>query len=52
MNTDPFEIRADDLSGPEVAGLVQEHLDSVALLSLRESVHALDLTLTTPTASL
>ena len=42
MNTD-FEIRADDLSGPEVAGLVQEHLDAVALLSPRESVHALDL---------
>ena len=43
MNTDSFEIREDDLSGPEVAGLVQEHLDATALLSPRESVHALDL---------
>ncbi len=38
-----FEIRADDLSGPEVAGLLQEHLDSVGLHSPPESVHALDL---------
>ncbi len=43
MTTDPFEIRADDLSGSAVAGLVQEHLNSVAVLSPRESVHALDL---------
>ena len=39
----PFEIRADDLSGPEVAALLQEHLASVALHSPPESVHALDL---------
>ncbi len=39
----PFEIRVDDLSGPEVAGLLQEHLESVVLHSPPESVHALDL---------
>ena len=38
----PFNIRVDDLSGTEVAGLLQEHLESVALHSPRESVHALD----------
>ncbi len=41
--TTPFEIRTDDLSGPEVAGLLQEHLASVVLHSPPESVHALDL---------
>jgi putative acetyltransferase len=39
----PFEIRADDLSGPEAAALLQEHLVSVAMHSPPESVHALDL---------
>ncbi len=39
----PFEIRVDDLSGPEVAGLLQEHLESVVVHSPPESVHALDL---------
>lgn len=39
----PFEIRADDLSGPEVAALLREHLESAALHSPPESVHALDL---------
>jgi putative acetyltransferase len=39
----PFDIRADDLSGPEVAALLREHLESVALHSPPESVHALDL---------
>ncbi len=38
----PFEIRTDDLSGPEVAALLQEHLESVAQHSPPESVHALD----------
>ena len=48
----PFEIRADDLSGPEVAALLQEHLASVALHSPPESVHALDLeALRTPEVS-
>lgn len=39
----PFEIRADDLRGAEVAALLQEHLASMALHSPSESVHALDL---------
>ena len=39
----PFEIRADDLSGPAVARLLQEHLEFAALHSPPESVHALDL---------
>ena len=36
-------IRVDDLSGPQVIGLLQVHLQSVALHSPPESVHALDL---------
>jgi putative acetyltransferase len=40
---DPFEIRPDDLSGPEVAALLREHLDGVAGHSPPESIHALDL---------
>jgi len=40
---DLIEIRADDLSGPEVVALLQEHLESAALHSPPESVHALDL---------
>jgi len=39
----PLEIRDDDLRGPEVAALLQEHLDAVALHSPPESIHALDL---------
>jgi len=38
-----MDIRVDDLSGPEIARLVQEHLRSAALHSPPESVHALDL---------
>jgi putative acetyltransferase len=38
-----FDIRADDLRGPEIAALLQEHLASVVLHSPPESVHALDL---------
>jgi putative acetyltransferase len=38
-----FEIRVDDLTGPEVAALLREHLDSMALHSPPESIHALDL---------
>ena len=38
-----FEIREDDLSGPEIAMLLREHLASMALHSPPESVHALDL---------
>ena len=38
-----FEIREDDLSGPEVAALLAEHLAGVAEHSPPESIHALDL---------
>lgn len=38
-----MEIRVDDLSGPEIKALLQEHLDSMHRLSPPESVHALDL---------
>ena len=37
-----MEIRVDDLRGPEIARLLQEHLDSMKLLSPPGSVHALD----------
>lgn len=37
------EIRIDDLRGPEIAQLLQEHLRNMALLSPAESMHALDL---------
>lgn len=37
------EIRVDDLSGPEIAQLLREHLQDMALHSPPESVHALDL---------
>jgi putative acetyltransferase len=36
-----MEIRADDLSGPEIRALIQEHLRSMFLHSPPESVHAL-----------
>ena len=38
-----MDIRIDDLSGPEIAGLLREHLQSAALHSPPESVHALDI---------
>lgn len=38
-----MQIRRDDLSGPEIRDLLEEHLRSMALLSPPESVHALDL---------
>ncbi|MGE5668162.1 MAG: GNAT family N-acetyltransferase [Betaproteobacteria bacterium] len=38
-----MQIRLDDLSGPEVRALLDEHLGSMARLSPPESVHALDL---------
>jgi putative acetyltransferase len=38
-----FVIKLDDLTGPEIAGLLQEHLDDMYRLSPPESVHALDL---------
>src|SRR5436305_10938083 len=40
---DLFTIQLDDLSGPEIAKLLQEHLDDMHLHSPPESVHALDL---------
>ncbi len=39
----PFDIRVDDLRGPEIAALLQEHLDDMRLHSPPESIHALDL---------
>lgn len=38
-----MDIRVDNLNGPEIAQLLQEHLQSMALHSPPESVHALDL---------
>ena len=38
-----MEIRADDLTGPEIAGLLAAHLAFAASHSPPESVHALDL---------
>ena len=38
-----LEIRPDDLTGPEIARLLEEHLSSMYLLSPPESVHALPL---------
>ena len=38
-----MEIQKDDLSGPEITGLIHEHLRSMALVSPPESRHALDI---------
>ncbi len=38
-----MQIKLDDLRGPEIAALLQEHLDDMAEHSPPESVHALDL---------
>lgn len=38
-----MQIRHDDLTGPEIAALLQEHLNDVAKFSPPESIHALDL---------
>ena len=38
-----MDIRVDDLSGPEIARLLREHLSNLALHSPPESMHALDL---------
>ncbi len=38
-----MEIRIDDLSGPEIKALLEEHLRCMALVSLPESRHALNL---------
>jgi putative acetyltransferase len=39
-----MQIRLDDLAGPEIRALLEEHLQSMYRLSPPESVHALDLT--------
>lgn len=38
-----MDIRRDDLSGPEIRALLEEHLQSMYSISPPESVHALDL---------
>jgi putative acetyltransferase len=38
-----MQARLDDLSGPEVRALLEEHLGNMARLSPPESVHALDI---------
>ncbi len=42
MTPPGFDIRVDDVSGPAVLALLQEHLQSVVLYSPPESVHALN----------
>jgi putative acetyltransferase len=39
-----MQIRVDDLSGPEILALLEEHLRNMHEISPPESVHALDLT--------
>ncbi len=41
--TNQVKIRADDLTGPEIADLLQEHLENMYQITPPESVHALDL---------
>ncbi|MEO2074063.1 MAG: GNAT family N-acetyltransferase [Bacillus sp. (in: firmicutes)] len=38
-----MEIRSDDLTGPEIASLISEHLYNMSLNSPPESIHALNL---------
>ena len=38
-----MQIKIDDLRGPEIQALLQEHLDSMQLYSPPESIHALDM---------
>jgi putative acetyltransferase len=40
-----IEIRVDDLTGPEVAALLREHLDHMYAVTPAASVHALDIEL-------
>jgi putative acetyltransferase len=42
-DSSPMDIRLDDLSGPEIRALLEEHLRNMHALSPPESVHALDL---------
>ena len=39
-----MRIQSDDLTGPEIAALLQEHLNDMNAVSPPESKHALDLT--------
>jgi putative acetyltransferase len=41
--TDALDIRVDDLTGPEIRALLEEHLANMRAISPPESVHALDL---------
>ncbi|EOD79410.1 Histone acetyltransferase HPA2/related acetyltransferase [Grimontia indica] len=43
LEEDIMDIRIDDLNGPEIKGLLQEHLNNMHEISPPESVHALDL---------
>jgi len=43
MNDSSVDIRIDDLRGPEIAALLETHLDHMRAISPPESVHALDL---------
>ncbi len=43
MNSTDIRIIVDDLQGPEIAALLQAHLDAMYETSPPESVHALDL---------
>jgi len=43
MSSDEIDIRIDDLRGPEIAALLEAHLDHMRSISPPESVHALDL---------
>jgi putative acetyltransferase len=38
-----MQIKVDDLKGPEIARLLQEHLQSMRAITPAESVHALDI---------
>ena len=38
-----MHLRLDDLSGPEIAALLREHLDDMHAITPPESVHAMDL---------
>ena len=44
MRVESMRIETDNLSGPEIRALLQEHLNSMYALSPPESVHALDIT--------
>jgi len=40
---DPITVREDDLSGPEIASLLQRHMDHMLSITPAESVYALDI---------